>query len=77
MSADPVTASEVRLRQAIYTEKLDAMAKRFDESMRKTWLDWWNRPTPQERAWARLDRCCHEGRNCVPPRPSIPEITWR
>jgi len=29
------------------------------------------------RVWARYDRCCHGGRNCLPPADVFPDFVWR
>lgn len=55
---------------------LGQMSSAFDEEIAAWLRAEWSKPNAQERMWSLLDRCCHGGRDCAPPREPFPEIVW-
>lgn len=72
------TASEVRERRTAGLITLQAWADELNESLIRPLIERFvgDLFSLDRRVWARYDRCCHEGRNCLPTHPLFLDIKW-
>ena len=72
------TAAEIRERRTAGLVTLQAWADELNERVTKPLIErmYLELFSLERRVWARYDRCCHEGRKCVPPHPRFFDIVW-
>lgn len=64
----PMTAAEVRTRRDVALAALNAFRKDMDAEFRKNMALALAAPElTQRRVWRLFDRCCHQGRDNLPP----------
>lgn len=73
------TASEIRAEREVWLPSLQTWCDEMNSAfitplVKKLYEELFSL---DRRVWARYDRCCHEGRRCLPPEYVFPTLTWR